>query len=117
MTGIYGNSAEDRHFESALHDYLEGQDDTEHDEFIEQAVEEYLTGEYDPLNREHIEEAMANIDGGNLTVLAAHLSTAFVHNYDHHKEVLGRAFMGFVVDYWTKQATAQAEKDWENRDE
>ena len=117
MTGIYGNSAEDRHFESALHAYLESQDDTEHDKFIEQAVEGYLADEYFPFNPDHVSEAMNEIHGGDLTILSAHLLTA--HRNPQFQELqlnVSRVLLGAVVDYWTKQATAQAEKDWGNRE-
>ena len=115
---IYGNSAEDRHFESALHTYLEGQDDTAREEFIEQTVEGYLAAEYDPFSTNHVSEAMNEIQGGDLTILSAHLLTA--HRNPQFQELqlnVSRVLLGFVVDYWTKQATAQAEKDWENRNE
>ena len=112
---IYGNSAEDRHFESALHAYLESQDDSKHDEFIEQAVEGYLADEYFPFNPDHVSEALTEIQGGDLTVLSAHLLTAATSKFPEHQANVSRVLVDAVVGYWTKQATAQAEKDWGNR--
>ena len=116
MTGIYGNSAEDRHWEKMLHQHLAEQDDTARNDFIEQTVEGYLADEYFPFNPDHVSEAMNEIQGGDLTILSAHLLTA--HRNPQFQELqlnVSRVLLGAVVDYWTKQATAQAEKDWGNR--
>ena len=116
MTGIYGNSAEDRHFESQLHSYLESQDDSKHDEFIEQAVEDYLQGEYFPFSPDHVSEALCEIHGGYLTILSAHLLTAATSKFPEHQANVSRVLVDAVVGYWTRQATAQAEFDWGNRE-
>ena len=115
---IYGNSAEYWRFESAFHQHLAEMTDTARKDFIEQAVEGYLADEYFPFNPDHVSEAMNEIQGGDLTILSAHLLTA--HRNPQFQELqlnVSRVLLGAVVDYWTKQATAQAEKDWENRNE
>ena len=96
MTGIYGNSSE-------------------HDGFIEQAVEDYLQGEYFPFIPDHVSEALCEIQGGDLTILSAHLLTAATSKFPEHQANVSRVLVDAVVGYWTKQATAQAEKDWGNR--
>ena len=116
MTGIYGNSAEDRHYEKMLHHHLAEQDDTAREEFIKQTVEGYLAAEYDPFSTDHVSEAMNEIHGGDLTILSAHMLTA--HRNPQFQELqlnVSRVLLGAVVDYWTKQATAQAQVDWETR--
>ena len=112
---IYGNSAEYWRFESAFHAHLESQDDSKHDEFIEQAVEDYLQGEYFPFSPDHVSEALTEIQGGDLTVLSAHLLTAATSKFPEHQANVSRVLVDAVVGYWTRQATAQAEKDWGNR--
>jgi len=117
MTGIYGNSAEDRHFESALYNYLDGQDDTARKEFIEQAVEGYLADEYFPFKSAHVSEAMNELGNGQLAVMASYLHTANkLTDNEFAQASATQVMLMFIKDYWTKQATAQAEKDWENRE-
>ena len=92
MTGIYGN------WERRLHQHLAKQDDSKHDEFIEQAVEGYLADEYFPFNPDHVSEAMNEIQGGDLTILSAHLLTA--HRNPQFQELqlnVSRVLLGVVV--------------------
>ena len=112
---IYGNSAEYWRFESAFHQHLAEMTDTARKDFIEQAVEDYLADEYFPFSPDHVSEAMNEIQGGDLTVLSAHLLTAATSKFPEHQANVSRVLLGAVVDYWTKQATAQAESDWGNR--
>lgn len=114
MAGIYGSSAEDKYFESMLHRHLADQDTTDYAEFIEASVKEYLKGEFSPFTPKNVNEALVELEFGQLTQLSARLVVASKLEGDVSSRVSTVDLMlDFIKDYWTKQATAKAQSDWE----
>ena len=111
MTGIYGNSAEDRHWEKMLHQHLAEQDDTARKEFIEQAVENYLRvgGDFEPFVPDNFAQALGEIGKVDAYIISAFCFTAWMNDKNEFSQASAiRNLNKYVVGYWTYQATAQA---------
>ena len=72
--------------------------------------------EFSPADPDNVVEAFEEMPIGQMGALCAHIEKALTEDSpDSHYEMIGRHMVGFLKDYWKKNATLRAETDIDAR--